>query len=103
MLNSELEKKKTEALRRRLLNYPGVTPESVEDLLIAYEERASVKEHLMKNRGMRNAMAEAFLDRQGYPRPPGWHSVFFYPGSNRPRNGWVFILLIAWAVIVVFI
>ncbi len=103
MLNSDLEEKKTEALRQRLLNYPGATPESVEDLLIAYEDRASAKEHLMKNRGMWNAMAEAFLDRQGYPRPPGWHSVFFYPDSNRLRNGWVFILLIALAVKMVFI
>ena len=103
MLNSDLEEKKTEALRQRLLNYPGATPESVEDLLIAYEDRASAKENLIENRRMSNAMAEAFLDRQEYPRPPGWHSVFFYPDSNRLRNGWVFILLIALAVIMVFI
>ena len=103
MLNGNLDEKKTETLRRRLLTYPGVTPESVEDLLAAYEERALAKENLMENRGMSNAMAEAFLDRQGYPRPPGWHSVFCYPDSNRPRNGWVFIFLIALAVIMIFI
>ena len=66
MLNSDLNEKKIEALRRRLLAYPGVTPESVEDLLAAYEERVLAKENLMQNRGMSNAMAEVFLDRQGY-------------------------------------
>ena len=56
------------------------------DELEMYEERAKVKKHLMAERGMSNTLAEVFLERQGFPRPPGWHSVFFYPGSNRPRN-----------------
>jgi len=25
------------------------------------------------------------LDRRGFPRPPGWRTVFFYPDGNIPR------------------
>lgn len=79
----------TDALRRRLLQYPGIDDTNVDDLLFLYEGRAEAKQQL-RNRGCNNALAEAYLDRQGYPRPPGWHSVFFYPDSNRPRNTTIF-------------
>jgi hypothetical protein len=87
----DLEK---ERLRAHLLGYPGQTPESVEDMLNRYEEREEAKEQLVSGRGMSNAMAETFLDRQGYPRPPGWKSVFFFPGSGRPRSKWLFVFLV---------
>lgn len=80
-----------QALRQRLLTYPGATPESVEQQLYAYAERESEKQAVMQDRGMSNALAESYLDKRGYSRPPGWHSVFFYPGSNRPRNVYVVI------------
>lgn len=64
--------------------------------------RGDQKAALLK-RGFSNALAESWLDRAGYSRPPGWHSVFFYPGSMRPRNGfvcWLIIITIAvWVLI----
>jgi|SRR5690606_8437688 len=80
---------KRNALREVLLQYPGATEELVEQQLYAYEERENQKSALIE-RGFSNALAEAWLDRSGFPRPPGWHSVFFYPGSMRPRNSVVF-------------
>jgi len=77
-------------LKKRLLTYPGATNESVEQELDAYEAREDEKKALTEIRKFTNALAERYLDRKGYPRPPGWHSVFFYPGSNRPRNPVVF-------------
>ena len=84
-------------LRNRLREYPGATPESVEVQLSRLEEREEEKRALVE-RGYSNALAEAFLDRKGWPRPPGWHSVFFYPGSSRPRNMvffWLAVLAVA--------
>jgi hypothetical protein len=87
-------------LRKRLLQYPGATEESVSRDLDALEERAAQKRSLIEDRRMSNALAEAYLDRKGFPRPPGWHSVFFYPDSNRPRNTFMFLAalfgLLAW-------
>ena len=85
-----------EELRKRLLQYPGVTTESVENQLDAYEDREKEKRLLLERWKCSNALAEAYLDRKGYPRPPGLHSVFFYPGSNRPRN-----LVIFWLVVLI--
>ena len=62
-------------LRQRLMQYRGATEESVADELEMHEERAEVKKHLMAERGMSNTLAEVFLERQGYPRPPGWHLI----------------------------
>jgi hypothetical protein len=56
------------------------------------EKRALLKQ------GLSNARAETLLDRRGYPRPPGWHSAFFYPGGNRLRNR-VVVFLIALAIL----
>ena len=56
------------------------------------EKRALLKQ------GLSNARAETLLYRRGYPRPPGWHSVFFYAGSNRLRNRGI-VLLIALVVL----
>ncbi len=80
-------------LRKLLMQYPGATKESVESDLDVYEEREYEKCALME-RGLTNALAEAHLDTQGYPRPPDWQSVFFYPDSSRPRN-----LVVFWAVV----
>ena len=68
-------------LRKRLLQYPGATEESVERGLFAYEDREEEKRALIENRQFSNALAEPYLDRKGYPRPPGWHTVFFYTES----------------------
>ena len=87
---NEAEKDKLRAL---LLQYPGATDESVELEIAGYEDREVAKQALFE-RGFTNALAEAHLERQGYPRPPGWHSVFFYPGSNRPRNTVIFWLVV---------
>ena len=92
---NEIEREK---LKRRLLQYPGATGESVELELEGYEQREQEKQALLE-RGMSNALAEAHLERQGYPRPPGWHSVFFYPDSNRPRNTIVFWFVVIVAVL----
>lgn len=76
-------------LRARLLQYPNIDETNVDTLIDTYEERDYRKNEL-RQRGYGNAMAEDHLDRQGYLRPPGWHSVFFYPGSFRPRNVMLF-------------
>ena len=90
-------------LRQRLMQYRGATEESVAGELEMHEERAEVQKHLMAERGMSNTLAEVVLERQGYPRPPGWHSVFFYPGSNRPRNNVLFFFAIIAALAYVFL
>lgn len=95
----------TDALRHRLLQYSSIDGNNVDELLSLYVNRSQTKLELQA-RGFSNALAEAQLDRQGYPRPPGWHSVFFYPDSNRPRNSVIVWLLagvgVAWAVITGF-
>jgi hypothetical protein len=69
-----------------------------------YQQRKEEKKVLTEERGFSNIMAESYLDKIGYPRPPSWHSVFFYPDSNRPRNTIVILLAlvlgVAWFVIV---
>lgn len=87
-----------EKLRKRLSEYLGNTAEIVEQQVHAYEHREEEKQNLIR-RGLRNALAEYYLDRRGYPRPPGWHSVFFYPGSNRPRNKFIFWFVVIAGVI----
>jgi hypothetical protein len=85
-------------LKRRLLRYPGATEDSVEKLFDVYQEREKVKRSFIEQRRCSNALAETYLDRKGYPRPPGLHSVFFYPGGYRPRNLVVFWLAVLIAV-----
>jgi len=53
----------------------------------------------LRRRGFSNASSEAWLDRSGYPRPPGWRAVFFYPGSMRPRNAVLFWLGVLGSII----
>ena len=81
-------------LRETLLTYPNITNDNVEDHLFAYEEREKVKQSLIIERGMTNSQAESFLDKQGYPRPPGWGSVINYPGSSQIRWFWLFCFII---------
>ncbi|PKQ04220.1 MAG: hypothetical protein CVT73_13970 [Alphaproteobacteria bacterium HGW-Alphaproteobacteria-12] len=90
-----MDEHEREILRQRLMTYPGATREVVEQQIDLYVDRGEKKRGLVEDRRMSNAMAEVFLDRSGYPRPPGWHSVFFYPGSNRPRNVYVIVFFIA--------
>lgn len=86
-------------LRERLLSYRGITEANVEECLPAYADRERMKHMLVTERGHSNVLAETFLDREGYSRPPGWHPVFFYPGSNRLRGTFVFWGLVAIVVI----
>jgi hypothetical protein len=83
-----MDESEKDALRRRLLTYPGIDAGNVEEHIWRYEERASQKVELL-HRGFSNRLAEKWLDGSGYPRPPGWHSVFFYPGSAIPRIRYV--------------
>ena len=98
-----MNKTEKEELRRRLLQYPDVTEENVDEQIFVYEQRQEEKQGLIEERGFSNALAESYLERKGYPRPPGWHSVFFYPGSNHPRNSvifWLAVMIgIVWFVI----
>jgi hypothetical protein len=55
-----------EELKKRLLQYPGVTAESVEHQLDAYEERQKEKLLFVEQRKCSNALVEAYLDRKGY-------------------------------------
>jgi hypothetical protein len=87
-----------DALRKRLLQYPGATEESVETDIYRYEERKDEKRSLIEG-GYSNAAAEVYLDRKGFPRPPSWHSVFFYPGSARPRAAAMFWACVFGAII----
>lgn len=65
---------------------PDLTTENTDEKINVYEQRREEKKVLIEQRGFSNITAESFLDKIGYPRPPGWHSVFFYPDSNRPRT-----------------
>lgn len=79
------------------MQYPAMTEEKAQMMLSAYEERVEEK-WLLKKQGYPNALAEVVLDRRGYPRPPGWHSVFFYPESYRIRNVYLVIVLICMTI-----
>lgn len=92
---------KRAALRNRLLSYPGTTEEQADAILGAYEQRVEEK-HALLSRGTGNAMAELILDRKGYPRPPGWTSVFFFPDSFRLRNVYITFLALAVAMLASF-
>ena len=84
---NEQEKQK---LRIKLQSYPGSNPEIVESQLDNLIEREEQKQQLI-SKCFSNALAERHLDIQGWLRPPGWHSVFFYPGSMRIRNKYLLI------------
>jgi len=79
--------------RQLLLSYPGTTNESVDDVIDALVDRYEQKWFLLRERGLSNSAAENFLDRHRYPRPPGWHSVFFYPDSMLPRRMYLALLV----------
>ena len=68
------------------------------EYLSVMEERFDKKQDLLE-RGFSNALAEKFLDRQGWPRPFGWSSVFCYPGSNRLRNRYLVVIAVAGLII----
>jgi hypothetical protein len=87
--------------RSRAVVEAAVVEALVERQTLQYEERETLKQSLTNDRGMSNALAEMFLDRQDWPRPPGWHSVFFYPDSNQPR--WQYVAIAACLAIGVWI
>lgn len=93
-----------EGPKEHLPQAPDLTDETTEDKINVYQQRSEEKKVLIEDRGFSNITAESFLDKIGYPRPPGWHSVFFYPDSNRPRTTVVILLAVvvgvAWFVIV---
>jgi len=81
-----------------LLQHPDVTGENSDEKINVYQQRSEEKRVMTEERGFSNIMAESFLDKLGYPRPPGWRSVFFYPDSNRPRPAVVIWLVVALGV-----
>ncbi|RIK92897.1 MAG: hypothetical protein DCC73_11510 [Proteobacteria bacterium] len=87
-------------LRRRLAQYPGMTEEKINAAMRAYDERRAQKTALLQ-RGFSNRRAEKWLDKTGFPRPPGWQSVFFYPDSLMPR--WRYLLLAAGGLLLVLL
>ena len=64
---------------------PRLTDELAVEYLEVLRERYRQKEEFLQ-RGYSNQMAERALDKQGWSRPWGWHTVFFYPDSNRMRT-----------------
>lgn len=84
-----------EGPREHLPQAPDLTDEATDEKIKVYQQRSEEKKVLIEERGFSNIMAESFLDKLGYPRPPGWHSVFFYPDSNRPRTTVVILLAAA--------
>ncbi len=89
-----MDSQQKERMRSLLMQYPGANENTVEEQLATYEGREKFKKDLISERGFSNTLAERFLDKQGWSRPPGWHSVFFYPGSSRPRNNVIFWLTV---------
>ena len=97
-----MNKEQKAKIRTILMQYPDTTEESIEQELIVFEQREELKKNLMTDRGFSNTLAERFLDKQGWSRPPGWHSIFFYPGSNTPRSNVIIfpaaIFILIWFV-----
>jgi hypothetical protein len=71
---------------------PRFTDEQAHDYLEALRSRFEQKQAFIE-RGFSNKLAEHALDRQGWPRPWGWHTVFFYPDSNLMRTQYLVILV----------
>jgi len=94
---------KKERPREPLPQHPDLTNETTDEKINLYQQRSEEKKVLIEERGFSNIMAESFLDKLGYPRPPGWHSVFFYPDSNRPRNAIAIRIVVALGVALIVI
>ena len=84
--------------REHLPQDPDLANETTDEKINVYQQRSEEKKVLIEERGFSNIMAESYLDKIGYPRPPGWHSVFFYPDSNRPRTTIVVLLAVVLGV-----
>ena len=93
-----------EGPKEHLPQHPDLANELAEEKINVHQQRSEEKKVLIEDRGFSNITAESFLDKIGYPRPPGWHSVFFYPDSNRPRTTvvvWFVVALgVAWFALV---
>jgi len=88
-----MDRSERQRLRLLLLAYPGISESNVEMHLAAYDEREQQKTELLA-RGLSNRLAEKWLDKSGYPRPPGWSSVFLYPDSSTPRLRYLLLLVV---------
>ena len=75
---------------------PDMTEDDAQSYLSLMIHRREKKQELL-NRGFSNRLAEHWLDRAQMPRPWGWHSVFYYPDSNRPRTRYVVIVAVVLA------
>ena len=98
-----MDNKEKNRLRNILKSYQNSSDDLVEEQLIQLEERWDEKNHLIYDRGYSNSQAEGFLDIQGWVRPPGWHSVFFYPDSFRLRNKYAIYLLLIILLVVFYL
>ena len=90
-----MDEQEKQKMRIILQSYPGSNPEIVESQLNNLIEREEQKKQLIIDRGFSNALAEVYLDKQGWMRPPGWHTVFFYPDSMRIRNKYLILLIVS--------
>lgn len=77
-------------IRRKIARKSSLDDPLFEQVIASYDERARVKRQLIIEQGMSNSAAEHFLDREGYPRPIGLGAVFFYPGSTRLRDRYLY-------------
>lgn len=81
---------------RNLLTRSGsMAPEEIHRALGFYEERYNTKRYLIEQRKFSNSWAERILDRQGWPRPPGWRCALRYPDSSTLRPGTLITILTA--------
>jgi hypothetical protein len=95
--NSMTEEERLKVIRAR---NPQMSDAEAEEYRFAMWTRHDQKKQLTDYRGMSNQMAERFLDKAGYPRPFGWSSVFYYPGSRKFRTRYKVLLVVAVAAIV---
>jgi hypothetical protein len=79
------------------LGDPRINDIEARQYLEVLRDRYERKQELLEQ-GMSNQLAERFLDHQGWARPFGWHTVFFYPGSNRIRTRYVVFFTVATAL-----
>jgi hypothetical protein len=85
-----------ERLQMILAGDPRMSAQRAEKYLETLRERFGRKQEF-RARGFSNQLAEKALDKEGWPRPFGWRTVFFYPDSTTPRTRYlvVFIAVVA--------
>ena len=78
---------------------PRLTDELAFQYLEILRERYRQKDEFLR-RGYSNQLAERALDKQGWSRPWGWHTVFFYPDSNRMRTRYIVFFAIVIGIVI---